>query len=90
MAIRTKRVNQDIRTVTNEFMCFRRSGLVFSSHHKKMIDRYPEQWVAVYDGKVKAHSHNYDTALSRIDEMGIPRKLTLIRYISKKPSSMIL
>jgi hypothetical protein len=55
-----------------------------------MIDRYPEQWVAVYDGKVKAHASDFDTVLSQIDKARIPRKLTLIRYIAKKPSSMIL
>lgn len=76
--------------ISSEFRCFRKSGLLFSSHHKRMIDKYPEQWVAVYDGKVKAHDHDYDIVLSRIDQIGIPRELTLMRYITKNRSSMVL
>ena len=90
MVMRAKTAPQDIREIASEFMSFHKSGLLFSSHHKRMIVRYPGQWVAVYDGKVKAHGCDLDTVLSRIDETGTPRKLTLIRYIAKKPSSMIL
>jgi hypothetical protein len=55
-----------------------------------MIDLYPEQWVAVYNGKIEAHGTDYDALLSQIDSKRIPRKLTIVRYITRKQRSMIL
>ncbi len=90
MVMRTKRIEENIETISNGFRCFRKSSLLFSSHHKRMINLYPEEWVAVYNGKVEAHDQNYDNVLSQIDKKGIPRQLILIRYITKQQSSMIL
>ncbi len=90
MAVRTKRIKEDVETIANDFRCFRKSGLLLSSHHKRMIESYPEQWVAIYDGKVKAHETEYDALLSQIDSKGIPRRLTIVRYITRKRRSMIL
>jgi hypothetical protein len=55
-----------------------------------MINQYPEQWVAIYDGEVKAHGDNYNSVLAQVDSQRIPRSLTLVRYIAKKRKSMIL
>jgi ABC-type thiamine transport system ATPase subunit len=87
---RSKRVREDFNAIANDFRCFRKSGLLLSSHRKRMINQYPEQWIAVYDGKVAAHGDNYDSVLAEVDSKRIPRSLTLVRYITKKPKSMIL
>ena len=90
MVTRIKHRGQNLKTIARDYKCFRKSSLLFSSHHKRMIDMYPEEWVAVYDGKVRAHAHDMDTVLSVIDETRVPRHLTMLRYISKTPGSMIL
>lgn len=81
---------KELQSIRCEFASFHKSGLIFSSYRKRLIDRYPEQWVAVFDGKVKAHDPNYQSVLSKIDEDGIPRQLTLIRFITRNEGSMIL
>jgi hypothetical protein len=81
---------ENIRQVCNEFKCFRKSGLLLSSHHKRMIDHYPEEWVAVYNGIIEAHGTDYEKVLAIIDDKKLPRNLTIMRYISKKQRSMIL
>ncbi len=90
MGAPTKQRTEDIETIVKEFRSFRKSGLVFSSHHKRLIDRYPDEWVAIHNGQVRAHDSDYDAVLSKIDAIGIPRNLVLVRYIAKKPCSMIL
>ena len=76
--------------LADEFKCFRKSSLVFSSRHQRLIDRYPEQWVAVYDGKIKAHDSSYESVLAQIDRVNVPRKLVIIRYIARNPMNMVL
>lgn len=78
------------RTIPSQFRCFHKSELLFSCHDRRMIAEYPEQWVAVYNGEVKAHNSDYNIVLSQIDEDKIPRALTLIRYVTKNQSSMVL
>ena len=90
MVTKIKQKEETIPTISEGFKCFHKSSLLFSSHHQRMIDLYPEQWVAVYNGKVVAHDSTYEKVLSVIDEKEIPRQLTIMRYITKQISSMIL
>ena len=78
------------KKINDEFRSFRKSALVFSSNRKRLISSYPEKWVAVHNGTVVAHDANYDTVLKTIDTKKIPRKLVLVRFIAKKPCTMVL
>ena len=83
-------IGEDFKTIAEEFRSFCKSGPLLSSHHKRMIDLYPDQWIAIYDGRVEAHGNDYGELLSQIDRRKIPRRLTVLRYITRKRKSMIL
>ena len=76
--------------IDRELQSFRKTARVLSSEHPRLIDRYPKQWVAVYEGKVKAHGRTFQSVLRRLDEEGIPRENVIVRYISKEERTMIL
>ena len=76
--------------VLEEMRSFRRSATRLSTDRPRMIEQFPDQWVALYLGRVEAHAEEYDTVLRMIDEKGIPREHAIVRFIESEPSTMIL
>jgi hypothetical protein len=77
------RLNRDLQR-------FRKAAQAFSSEHPRLIDKYPNQWVAVYDGKVAAHASTLPAILGKIKRKRIPQAHTIVRYIEKNKRTMIL
>jgi pyrimidine operon attenuation protein/uracil phosphoribosyltransferase len=69
---------------------FRRAAKVLSSQHPRLIDRYPKQWVAVYNGKVRARGRTFRAVLEQLDKAGVPREHAIVRFIDKNQRTMIL
>jgi len=76
--------------VDKELRSFRKSAMVLSSKHPRLINRYPKQWVAVYNGKTIAVGRTLNSALREVDKRGIPRGHVIVRYIDKNQRTMIL
>ena len=53
-------------------------------------EEYPDQWVAVFEGKVQASNSNLDALLNKLDKMNVPRSQTVVRFIEKSPRSLLL
>jgi hypothetical protein len=80
----------DPAEVNRELARFRKSAQLLSSQRARLIERYPEQWVAVYDGKVRAHGRTLEATLKQLDEDGIPRAHTAIGFVSENDQTMIV
>ena len=80
----------DPRKVAKELASFRKSTKVLSSSHPRLIDRYPSQWVAVYDGKVSAHAKTLASLMVQVKSKKLPREHLIIRRIDRNPRTMIL
>lgn len=76
--------------VDKELRSFRKSAMVLSSKHPRLVNRYPKQWVAVYNGKTIAVGRTLNSALRESDKRGIPREHVIVRYIDKNQRAMIL
>ena len=76
--------------VDRSLQTFRKAASVLSSDHPRLIDKYPKQWVAVHDGKVKATATTYNALLSQVDRAHLPREETIIRFIDRNQRTMIL
>ena len=97
MATQTKFTKEEITNllgdpadVDRDIQKFRKSARVLSSKHSRMITRYPKQWIAVYQGKVRAQGRTLRSVLAQIDEKEIPRGDVIVRYIDKNERAMIL
>jgi hypothetical protein len=55
-----------------------------------LIDEYPQQWVAVYAGSVRAHAPLLGDVLMKLEELAIPPERAQIRFIDGVRRTMIL
>jgi hypothetical protein len=60
------------------------------SNYDELLDRYPEQHVAVYNGAVVDAGDDLKALVGRLKERGIPPEWTFIRYMTREPITLIL
>ena len=80
----------DPRQADADLRAFSRTARKLTSQRPRMIKRYPRRWVALQAGKVRADSGTLKDVLRQLDERGIPRKGTIVRFINTEPTTMIL
>lgn len=80
----------DPRKIADGLKRFRKSALVLSRQRPRMIEEYPQKWVALFDGEVKAADKSFEKLLEKIDEQKLPRGEILVRFIDKTHRTMIL
>ena len=66
------------------------TDLFCTSQYHKLLEKYPDKWIAVTAGKVEAHGDSYEEVLQTVCEKGLPRGSTIIRFIATDPITMIL
>jgi hypothetical protein len=69
---------------------FRRAARVLSSKQPRMIDEYPKQWIAVYQGKVRVRARTFQSLMVQVDKKKLPRGHTIVRFIDRNQRTMIL
>ena len=85
----TKRIGKP-EEIDRDLQSFRKSAMLLSSSHPRLVDSYENQWVAVYEGDTVAHGDTLKEVLEKIDKKGIPRGHVVVRYIDRAPRTMIL
>ena len=80
----------DPRRVDQELQRFQKSTQLLSSRHRRLLERYPKQWVAVLGGKVVAHAKTFDRLMAQVDKKKLPRSQVTVRYIDTTQRTMIL
>lgn len=69
---------------------FRKSAQVLSSEHPRMIDQYAKQWVAIYDGEVRAQASTFLALMNQAEKNGLRREQLVVRFIDRNRRTMIL
>ena len=80
----------DSRKVGDELQAFRETAMLLSSRYRQLTERYPDQWIAMHNGKVRAHGDSLESVLRGIDEKGLSRDETVVRFMQKDPQTLIL
>jgi|GEM_PF-946327 len=62
----------------------------FEHHSKELLEKYPDEWVAVYDIKVVDTDKDFLVLLARLKEKGIPTNKTIIHFMDTDPKPLIL
>jgi hypothetical protein len=78
------------KQVDRELRAFSRAAKLLSSDHPRLIDEHPKEWVAIYDGKVRATDKSLDALIARLKEKGLPANEAIIRYIDTSGRKLIL
>lgn len=76
--------------VDRELRGFRRAARVLSSKQPRMIDEYPKQWIAVYQGRVRVRARTFRSLMLQVDNKGLPRQHIIVRFIDRNQRTMIL
>ena len=69
---------------------FSADASAFSEMESVLIEKYPEEWVAVLDGHVVAHNPDFETVLASLDAAGLPRGQVVVRFVTAEETIMIL
>lgn len=79
------------RQVVDELQQVRQSAHVLSSDHPRLIDEYPERWVALHDGTVIADAATLEGLLAVVEAKD-PESRThiLVRFIDRHQQTLIL
>jgi hypothetical protein len=80
----------DPKKVSDELRAFQKDSLALSSNSNRLIEKHSKKWIAIFDGKVRAEASSLSRLLAKGDELGIPRKGIVVRYIDRLPKTMIL
>ena len=76
--------------VWTELMAFTHSAQFLSETTSRLMEEYPKQWVAVFDGRVESVADSFQEILQQVDARNLPRDKIIVRYIDKEPKTMIL
>ncbi len=76
--------------VDQEMRDFQKSANVVTAMEKQLIKEYPNHWVAVYKGKVKAMSKSFTGLMEEVDKQGLSRGRVIVRYLNEGEPPMIL
>jgi len=83
-------MNEPPEAVARSLREYQRSARVLSSNQPRLIDEYPDQWVAVSDSKVIANGKDVQRVLQQVDRKGFKRSDILIRFIERTQRTLIL
>ena len=83
-------MNEHPRGMARSLRAFQRSARVLSDNHPRLIDEYPNQWVAVADSAVVAHGNTLKQVLKQVDAEGMSRADVIVRFIDRTERTLIL
>ena len=69
---------------------FRTSFAFANSQHAELLNSYPDEWIGIYDGEVRAHHRDIHRMLAQVDALGVPRQSVFTQFVDAKPLPRIL
>ena len=80
----------DPKRLDAELQQFSKDAKLLSSQYTHLRKKYPNRWVAVFGGEVRADAESLDHLLARMDALQIPRGKAVVRHMSQTTRRMIL
>ncbi len=69
---------------------FQKSCDFFDAHYAELVQEYPDQWIGIFDGAVRAHATDLADMLGQLDALGVPRAPTYAEFLATNPRIEIL
>ena len=77
------------RDVAKSLHDFSRSSELLSKDHE-LAEKYAQKWVGVCSGEVKAAQDDLLSLLKELDDQGVSRSDTIVRFIEREQRTLIL
>ena len=68
---------------------FSRSARRFGANRERFVEEYPDQWVAVH-GDDEAAADTLEELYAKMEERGMPRRETCIRFVTSEKRILFL
>lgn len=78
------------KQIDRELRAFTRAAKVLSSHRPRLISEHPQQWVGIYDGRVRVSAKSLKALLALMKKRRLSPSAAIIRYIDKNQRKLIL
>ncbi len=76
--------------LAEEWARFRGDTAYFEVHREELLEKYPDQWVAIYNQQVVGESADARQLLADLKGKGIPLGQVVVKYLPKKEELLIL
>ena len=73
-----------------ESQLFREDWEFLDAHYTELLEKYPEQWVAVVDKRVVGVAPDLDRLLIRLKPMGLPKNRIVTEKVTAEEEVWIL
>ncbi len=77
-------------SVSQRLQRFQRDIDYYEGHREELLDRYPEQWVAIFNEQVAGTDYDAERLLAQLEEQGTPLDRALIKRLTTKEELFIL
>jgi hypothetical protein len=64
---------------------FKESCDFFDAHYVELLGRYPDQYIGIFDGQVRAHATDIHELLAQLDALGVPRGTAYLEFLATDP-----
>lgn len=76
--------------VQEELKRFKRDTSYYEAHHKELLEKYPEQWVAIYNQQVVGAAKDLKRLVAQLQREGIPQGRAFVEFVTAKEDLLIL
>jgi hypothetical protein len=76
--------------VREEMARFRADATWVEAHHVELLERYADQWIAVYDQQVVGAARDLKRLVKQLEGKGIRPGRTYTEYLTEKDEVLIL
>ena len=72
------------------FECYRRASEFLQCHEREFAALYPNEWVAVTESELIAHSADFEDVHAAVGERGLPSEAVARRFLRDSDTILIL
>lgn len=83
-------LSQRANEIAQRLKEFSESEALFSSNSSRLVDKYENTWVGVYQGRVAASGKTLESLKRALKAKGIPLPQTMVRRIDREERTLIL
>ena len=77
-------------SVSQRLQRFQRDIDYYEAHRAELLDRYPEQWVVIFNEQVVDAAPTIEQALSGLRAKGVPPGQGLVEHLTRHDELLIL
>lgn len=69
---------------------FQRDTAYYEQHREELLEKYPEQWVAIFNEQVVGASPDFYALLDGLQAKGVPVGQALVEFVTREDVLLIL